>query len=79
MTKVKTISENKKLNEDTFLTIILVDTDIISEIITQIYEDNKDNIINLNYETETSILTIKTKEKCIIKTTEYTDKEIINY
>ena len=29
MTKVKTISENKKLNEDTFLTIILVDTKII--------------------------------------------------
>lgn len=79
MTKVKIISENKKLNEKTFLTIILVDTDIISEIITQIYEDNKDNIININYETETNLLTIKTKEKCIIKITEYKDKEIINY
>lgn len=79
MNKLNIISENKKLNEDTFLTIILVDTDIISEIITQIYEDNKDNIINLNYETETSILTIKTKEKCIIKITEYKDEEIIEY
>jgi len=79
MTKVKTISENKKLNEDTYLTIILLNTDNISEIMTQIYEDNKDNIININYETETNLLTIKTKKECILKITEYTDEKIINY
>ena len=46
---------------------------------TQIYEDNKDNIININYETETNLLTIKTKKECILKITEYTDEEIIKY
>lgn len=79
MNKLNIISENKKLNEDTFLTIILLNTDNISEIMTQIYEDNKDNIININYETETNLLTIKTKKECILKITEYTDEEIINY
>ena len=79
MNKLNIISENKKINEDTFLTIILLNTDNISEIMTQIYEDNKDNIININYETETNLLTIKTKKECILKITEYTDEEIINY
>ena len=79
MNKLNIISENKKLNEDTYLTIILLNTDNISEIMTQIYEDNKDNIININYETETNLLTIKTKKECILKITEYSDEEIINY
>ena len=79
MNKLNIISENKKLNEDTFLTIILLNTDNISKKMTQIYEDNKDNIININYETETNLLTIKTKKECILKITEYTDEEIIKY
>ena len=78
MSKFDIITINKKINEDNFLTILLIDIENLT-IINQIYEENKENIINLSYEKETNILTIKTKKECIIKITEYTDEEIINY
>ena len=54
MTSIKIVTENKKINENEFITILLIDENDITKTINQVYEENKINIINLNYEKETN-------------------------
>ena len=73
------ITQNKKINETDFITTILADIKDIGNTMNQLYEDNKDSILDISYESRSNILTIITKKECILKITEYTDEKIINY
>ena len=73
------ITQNKKINETDFITTILADIKDIGDTMKQLYEDNKDSILDISYESKSNILTIITKKECILKITEYTDEEIIKY
>ena len=73
------ITQNKKINETDFITTILADIKDIGDTMNQLYEDNKDSILDISYESKSNILTIITKKECILKITEYTDEEIIKY